>query len=314
MALGIGEAIKEDFLIIKSKVISPRSVGNVVYDAENPVPECCFELTVLAELVYTSAYFNDKTAFSFDWNNGFSTAVMVLQKSVNGSWVNKATLTDYALGTYYAFGFYTTIYSEKKIGFLLDWASVLSGFDEGIYRVKCTGTPIIGDPVIVYSPNYSLLKYTTHRADATVRIEWWKNGNAGNQYDDSLKTDFGTLNWYNQIRLYDSKFGNDTSTFERTYIKYQNGKKTWTNDQQIEEYVLKTGRFNNELHRFIKIDILQADEIRVTDYNSENANEHIDRWVIPSSNYEPRWLDGSKFAPVEVKFQQLYQNHEHKRC
>lgn len=309
----VGEAIKEVFTIIANKGTS-RSTPAPIYSDVKTINECCFEMPVLAELSFTNELFNDEHGPIFFWNNSFSGAVMKLQMLIGGIFTDVDTLNNSSYGTAYPFGFFTNMYDENAIGYHLKWANVLGAFGSGKYRVKCTGTQIAGDPVILYSLDFCLKKYTPERADKSVRLSWWTNGNLGDKDNDRTKLDFGTINWFNQIRLPNSKFGNDTSTFERTYIKYQSGKEIWTKDTQIEEYLLRTGRFNNDLHRYIKIVILQADEISVTDYNIENAVKHQNRFVIPNSNYEPKWVDGSMFSSVEVKFQQAYQNLEHLRC
>lgn len=305
-----GIVIKQKFVLIKD---SPGGVPVTVVASVN-LDKCCFELPALAELSFTSEFKNDKHSAIFFWNNGFVSAEMKLQRFENGAWSDGILLSDNTYGINFAYGFYETIYKEKAQGYLLDWNLTLAIDGEGNYRIKATGTTIAGALVEQYSMDFCLKTYTEARADRTVRIDWWLNGNLGNLLNDSLKRDFGALNWFNSIRLPESKFGNDTSSYERTFVKYQNGKQIWTKDVQIEEYSLRTGRFTNELHRFIKIDILQADDIRITDYNTENAVTHQNKFVIVSGNYEPKWIDGSMFASVEVKFQQAYQNFEHRRC
>jgi hypothetical protein len=311
-----GQSTKADFLLIK----------------DNPTPEtklsftqnesgCCFVLPVFAETVFTSDFYNDKFCPLFFWNRGFSTADLWLQKYVNGVWVDTVELNiDDWTETNLAydpsvFGFFENIYNEKAIGYQLSWRLVLtdSNLGAGTYRIKSTGTAIFGGTVSKYSLEFCLQEYTQPRADETVRIEWWLNGNIGNPDDDQLKRDYGTLNWYNQIRLPGSRFGYDTSQFEREFVKYQNGKEVWLTDKQIEEYILKTGYFDRATHRYIKIDILQADDIRITDYNIQNPTPNQNKFVIVNGNYEPVWQPGTLYAPVEIKFQQAYQNLNHKR-
>lgn len=289
-------------------------MGETPLDFSETTSDCCIKLPVLAETVFTSNYFNDITAPLFFWGPGFSTADLKLQKYTSGAWADTATLNVSTWGTAYTYGFFTNIYSEKAIGYKLQWKLVLAAFGEGNYRIKSTGTRLIGGALISkYSFEFCLSEYTANRADETVRFEWYLNGTIGNPEKDSTKRDYGTLNWYNQFRLPDSKFGWDSSPFEHEFVKYQNGKKTWLKDSQVEEYLLKIGRMDNSIHRYIKIDVLQADEINITDYNIFNANRHQSREVIHIGSYEPNWDTGSLLADVEVKFAQRYQNHIHKR-
>lgn len=314
MALIIkGEAIRQNFTLIQNSVSKSLTEADILTPI-SPANECCPDnLLALAELGFTNEFYNDKHAPTFDWNNNFISAVMYLQKFVGGEWVNVATLNNTTYGKYSAFGFYNTIYTEKKIGYEIDWALVLSNNGEGNYRVKCTGTAINGATIDKYSLEFNLLTYTADRAERTVRLEWWLNGNLGDPNNDLIKRDFGVLNWYNQIRLPDSKFGWDENETTREFYKIQDGKQVWTKNSDVEIYTLKTCRLPNEVRRFFKYDLLNGSEIRITDFNSDNATSHVNRYVKPQGGFKPNYVDGSKIASVEMKFEQLYQNNDHKR-
>ncbi|GAG92556.1 unnamed protein product [marine sediment metagenome] len=109
-------------------------------------------------------------------------------------------------------------------------------------------------------------------------------------------------------------FGNNQSSFEREFVRYQTGEDVFVKDQQVESYQLITGYYPEYLHKFIKVDILQADEILVTNYFNNGNATHVERSVVASSDYSPNWSYNSKYASVEVEFTQRYQNHYHKRC
>lgn len=310
-----GQSSKENFTILWE---SPDS--ETVLSFPDSSTECCVSLPVLAESTRTNDLYNDSHGIIFFWNKAFISATLWLQKQVSGVWTDleeldvntwSTNLTSYDPTV---FGFFENRYGQKAIGYQLDWQKVLDDKGEGTYRIKSVGSTLIsGDEIEKYSLEFCLLEYTHDRADETVRINFWQNGNIGDSENDKLKIDFGTLNWFNQIRLPGAKFGFDTSQFEQTFTKYQNGQMKWTADNQVEEYILKTGRYDNELHRFIKTRVLQADEISITDYNISNATRHFNRFVIRAGNYEPVWSDFSNLAPVEIKFQQAYQNLTHKR-
>lgn len=314
-----GQSIKQKFYIIRNNPVATAPLEFT----ESSFGQCCVVIKALAETSYSSDFYNDFHSPLFFWGEGFTTADLKLQKKVSGTWTNVATLNVNTWGTAYTFGnvefqpgVYTNIYGESGVGYKLEWKEVLNdgALGEGNYRFKSTGTALIGAAQVdKYSMEFCLEAYTEARADETTRFEWWTNGTIGNPDDDQLKRDYGSLNWNNQLRIPDSFFGNPGSTFEREFNKYQNGAKVWLADSQVEEYEFKTGLIDNDLHRYIKIDILQGDEIRITDYNIHNPTRHQNRFVIPISNYEPAWIIGSMLAPVEVKFAQRFQNHVHKR-
>lgn len=305
-----GQSISQKFYIIRDSPTLPAPLS-----LTSNLAGCCFELPVLAETSPTNDLYNDFTGFVLFWNNAFSTATLILQKSVSGTWTDTATLNVDTWGTAYTFGFWTDIYGQNAIGYKLDWDLVLAAFGEGSYRIKSVGTPLFGAVTQTqYSFEYCLKTYTEQRANETVRIDFKQNGIIGDRDSDYIKRDFGILDWENSIRLPDSMFGNDSSpSHEKEYVKYQNGSMIWLSDNQVEEYILRTGRLPNFLHKFIKIDVLQADEIKVTDYNLNNPTKHTEKDVVWSGNYEPTWTNGNLYAPVEIRLQQAYQNFNKKR-
>lgn len=308
MILQRGHAIKENFVLIKENP-SPSAVPSTSVATS----ECCVFLNVLAETSFTNDLYNDKTSYVGFFNNGFASAAMVLEKYTT-SWATAAALTNNTYGTFYAFGFYDTIYTEKAIGYQLDWRLVKAAFGEGVYRIKCTGTTLLSATVDKYSMEFNLLTYSQDRADNTVRVEAWLNGNIGDPLNDAVKRDFGTINWYTQFRIPGAKFGFDEANVERKFIKYQNGKKIWTEDLEWDTYTLKINPLPYEVRRFIKYDLMKGSEIRITDYNTINAVEHINRYVIPNGATKIDYNDFVKNAPLEIKFDQYYQNNEKKRC
>jgi hypothetical protein len=313
-----GQAIKETFLIIRD---NPN--GEAVLSFNTVTTDCCITLPVFGETVFTSDYFNDITAPLFFWGKGFSTANLWLQKYVSGAWVDKVELnvgtwTDASLAyDPSVFGFFTNRFSEKAIGYQLSWALVLNdgALGEGNYRIKSTGTTLIGaTSVSKYSLEFCLSEYNANRADETVRVDWWMNGSIGDPDNDKLSKDFGTLNWFNQIRLPDSRFGYNEGEGETSYVRYQTGEMKWLEDSQVKKFTLKTGRFDETLLNYIEKEILQAGQFRITDYNILNPNRNQNRYVVRDGMvFKPVWDQQSLLAPVEIQFQQGYQNLIHKR-
>lgn len=314
LVLGTGTTQKEDFnLIIKNSLRSAPS-EITTYTIQQIESGCCFELPALAETVYTSDYKNDYMSVITWWGIDIASVTMYLQKYSNGSWTNVATLNGNTYGTFYTLGFYTTIDNEKAIGFNLKWENVLIALGEGNYRIKTTATSITSETINKYSFDYCLKEYTDNRADRTIRVEWWLNGIIGDKDFDDQRNDYSNKNWANQIRLPESKFGYTKDDVERTFVKYQGGENIWLKDESIPEFTLKTGRYTADLHNFIKYNLLKGDKISITDYNTNNAERFIDKYVVPNGGYSPNWVDGSIHASCEIKFNAYYQRHEHKRC
>lgn len=308
-----GVAVKQDFSIIKNNPIEPTSsIVTSVYDND-----CCFNITFLSETgTPTSELKNDKTSFIWFLDNNFVSAEMTIQKLINGSWTDKATLIDGTFGTFFAYGYGDkTLYDEDRIGYLLDFNKVFneSTYGEGKYRVKCTGTTILSTTIDYLSYEFCLTKYLENIADNTVRLEWYKNGNDGRITDISLKNDFNALNWYNSIRLPNSYFGLEKQTKDKTFVKYQNGNEVWLSDNIEIEYTLKVMAIEFWLINLISFDFNTNSEMYVTDYNSTNQTVFIKQPISSISGANITYTDGSNLVSAEYTYKPLINNFVHKR-
>lgn len=311
--MSYGEAQKENFLFIAK---DPAKAETPLEVLEFRNKDCCFELPVLAKTSGGDNFTDDKSSFIRFMNNGISGATMTLQKKVSGTWTDIATLNNNTYGTYYAFGFKTNQLNENLMGYLIEWKLVLAAHGEGDYRIKTDETLITTGTVNSYSFEYCLKTYTANRANGTVRADWFNTGIIGDPSDDTKVLDFDDLSWFSQMRFPDSFFGFNTDEHEDEYVRYQNGKQVWLSDTDRGKFRLITGRFPAWLHDHIKFNMLKSDDLKITDYNNNNPNTHIDRPVKRAGNYEPQWDEGgsSKLARVEIEFEQLYVNNKHKRC
>jgi hypothetical protein len=313
----LGEAIFENFKLIAD---NPSTTTSVLDLPKFSTSSCCYELPVFAELVYTKDFNNDKSSVIYFYGKAFSDALLELEQYTNGSWVKVADLNDATYGTYYAFGFFENNQNEKAAGFLIDWALVLSGLGVGKYRVKTVETNIFGT-TNKYSLEWSLKAYNSNIVNKTTRVSWWLSGVTGDSSNDQLKKDYGSLNWYNEVRLKNSLLWSKTSEYEKDYVKYQNGQKVWIKDERTRSYKFELLGAPNYIHELLSGEAFQADTIMITDYNSDNPAmdsdcnpELLEKYVKLSSSYEPNWAYGSKYAKVELTFVNEYQNFVRKRC
>lgn len=309
--MALGQAITEDFVLLLK---NPDAVVPVL-DIPETNRQCCFQLGVLAEIDGTDDLKNDKSSKFFFFDEGYTGAIMILKKQVNGEYENVVVLSDTAFGEYYPYGFATNSRGEKMMGYVLDWKLVLEAHGEGSYMIEALADTFTGGEKSFFSYEYCLLTYKPHRAEKTVRISFWQTGVMGNINDDAETIDFGDFTAFGQIRLPDSYFGNDTSNYEDSYVRYANGQQKWLTDSQDQFLELECRKLPAYLHDHLRSDILQADRILITDYNSRNPNKNlINKYVRRNSGYEPRWHRGSMYAPVTIKFMKEFKNFIHKRC
>ncbi len=303
-----GEASKQLFYLIAENPVITTPVLDL---PQSTTRNCCsdFRLNILADLSTTDNFKNDRNGFLYRFKDVISSAVITLEKGGE----DIATLSDDTYGTFKELGFYVNEKLENYTGYQLDWRTVLDEFGPGVYIVKCTYTSSLGGDGEILSYSFNLQAYTPDRANGTVKVEYVINNFIGDNSDDKNVLDFGELNWYNAIRI-PAYFGFDSSTYDRDYIKYENGQKVFVDDNQELELTLKTKLVPGFIHSLMRTEIMQADVIAITDYNANNPNSYIEKHVKPNSEYAPKWSMGNKLSSVEVKFIQEFNNLRKLRC
>ncbi len=303
-----GEEIHNTFFVLQTP---PPSVTVALDLPKSTVADCPPCLNILASITDASSFKNDKTGFLFKFSELITGLAFTLQKKVNGTFTNIVTLNNNNFGTFFPLGFIIDEKNRKYVGYLIDWRLVLIGHSVGFYRLKTEDTNIFGT-FTQFSEEYCLKEYTAHRAEGSVKIETITSKLRGDINDPTDILDFGD-GWYQSTRLC-GMFGFDTSDYVEERTEYRNGQQKWVKDEQTEKYILKLKPINSELHKFVKTDILQADEILITDYNKNNPTKHIQQNVNRNGNYEPKWQPKTKVAGVEVAFKSAFNNLRKKQC
>jgi hypothetical protein len=302
-----GQAIAQDIYVLRTTPDAPARLQAAIDNG------CEFYLPALAEMSPTDDHFNDQHSVIWFFNDLFSDVKIYLQKKVGGTWTDLTELTDDTYGTFYEYGFFINKFNESAIGYLIEWTNVLNEHGAGAYRVRVEGTKSIGTFDGLTSFEFALKVYTDDRADRTVRIEWNRSGVLGNRLSDVRIDDYGTLDWYNQLRIPNSMFGFDTSDLTEEYIKYPNGENVWLGDSQIEELTWNIYNLPNYIHRFIQVDVMQSGKVIFTDYNVLAPTQTVDRICVPTSGYKPEWIVGATGANVATTWKPYYENLTHKR-
>jgi len=316
-----GEVVKQEFFKVfslpeaRKKPPLPASVLSK--------KECCFSLPALADDTGNDAT-NDKHTILARYDASlYADVTIFLQKYENGAWVDKVELIDDSFGINYSFG---TITDSEEIfnyvAYTIHWDLVRNFYNDGTYRFRFKEVDTSAtETESFYLFEFCLKEYLGHRANGTTRFTWYTKGYRGDAFEDTEIWDFvkaaeevGGEGWFNQMRLPDSIFGSNKSEYEREYVKYSNGQQVWLKDEQTESYTWFSGQYPAQLHDYIKTEIIQADRILVTDYNTNNPNIIDNKAVNPNSNYEPQWQYNNLKALVEVEFVQEYQNRRKLRC
>lgn len=306
-----GECIKANFTIVATDPVASVPTINGIIPTSS-VAQCCTDTTFFASTPDDADLKNDKTSFLFVLSPLVSVAVMTLQKAdASGTFADVETLNNDDFGTFYALSFNTDEDARKYIGYLLNMRDVIIAHDSGLYRVKNSITTVLGN-ALIYSNEFCLEEYSPALINGTVRIETYTNGIRGAAGSQTDYIDFNSLNWYNQIRL-KGMFGFTSSEYTREDVEFRNGQKQWVVDEQKEKYILKLKPIDQYTRGFVKTDIVQADEIVMTDYNSLNPDEFIGIYVKCSGGFEPRH-NIKEALPVDITFDSAFNNQRKRRC
>lgn len=306
-----GECIYECFYLIKD---DPTGTTPSLSLPTSSINDCCnvYQLKVLADTSTTDFLKNDENGFIWAYNALVTSAIVNLEKFTNGVYVTVATLSNDTYGTNYTFGFKESD-GNKYIGYQLKWREVLILHGEGNYRLRVEKT-ILATTYNDYTNVYCLKQYSPNIANGTIRLEWFTNGIMGISNNDSNTFDYLDLNWKNSLRI-NGSFGFPKSNYTKDFVQYNGGDRHWVEDEQEVEYRLSIHHAPSFIHDIMRTEVLQSDELLITDYNNKNAENLIRKKVFLSSEYAPQWhIMQNKLANVEVTMKQAYNNLRKKRC
>jgi len=302
-----GEACKQDFIYVDR---NPAQDAPELDLLNNPFSKCCFKLTVFASTTDSDPFKNDKTRFLYRFPLSVSSCVLTLQKKVNGTWTDQATLNDNTYGTFSAFGFARKGTPEQDlISYYLDWRTVLSAFDYGNYRVKRTFSGVDR-----FSEQYCLKSYSAKLADRSVRITYTLDSILGDKNDSKLTVDYSGLELENMIRIPNAIFGFTDSDYEIEQVRFDDGREYDFRNEQTQKWVLELRKLDSNTHDIIRDIVLQSDNLLISDYNRSNPIPTIiNQPVVIDGGYSPSYGNNPLY-PVRVNFKNLYNNKRKRYC
>jgi hypothetical protein len=313
-----GEVIFQNFKAIIQKPfepITPLDLPNAYFSEF----ECCDELLVLADTSSADEFKNDCNSFIIMQSEYITSIVLTLQKKENGAWIDKTTITDQTFGNFFAYGFFENNLFEDALGFQPTWSTILSTYDEGCYRFKTDEATILATTINNFSPTYTLKQYTPQLADKSILIEWFNNSTIGVSERDPRKADFKGIGdiagvdvrgWKNCLRL-KGWFYYSESEYLQEATKYASGRLEEYRNEQTPIYKMKLLPVGSYIHNLLRTQILQSDDIYITDYNSTSPDIYKQKLVTLRSGYPPNWfINNTSKASVELEFNQKINNLE----
>ena len=282
-----------------------------------------FGNVALRNATQTATYENDFNTWLINLQAyavfGFSATVTIkIQKLVKHIWTDKATLSTNSHGINYALNSITSHLTYR--GYALNWGEVLRQHGAGVYRtfwtvvVKNKGNQTIASGCL-RSDCFWLRQFSCRIAHGTVKYEKWITGKIGDPYVDYLQHDFCNIIWYESHR-YRGFFGYPkVKEFLEEKTEWGAptiGKQERFEDEAVQQFI---GRFKltteTHLTRFMTYGLTGIGDLRVSDYNINNATYDIKRMVVvKDSTFEPKYNDPKwqRLQGVEVLFERGVQS------
>lgn len=279
-ACRMGEEITRSAILVP--VINP--VVPVAFCEDNSA--CVFSLPVLADPGDpTNTLNNDKSEIYFYGNIAISSIVIILQRFSKGVFSDIETIIDNSYGRFFEYGKspdfsgnnFTDDYGKKYTGMFIDWLLVYNDYGAGRYRIKVVQTDIFSGVTTIYSKSeYCLKKYNCHFTEGTIRIETFNQGLRGTLDDMVNQIDYST-GWNGMIR-FRGTFKQLEPVYNKEYNQYGDADNNAFRpiiDEQIPKYKLQIKPVPGWVDWYASTNILQADRILITDYNSKSRHSFI---------------------------------------
>lgn len=302
-----GEEIKQDAIYI-------TGVSQQTICSQRP-PQCPFVLNVYGDAIDSSEIKNDKSDFYYYGDATVESIVMTLQKNDSAcgdmAYADVKIINDNSIGKYFSFGTnpdfsgvsFIDDYGKKYTGVFVEWRKVLAAYGVGKYRMLITKTDVFGTITTAYDQReFCLHNYDCRIIDKTVKIEIYNQGLRG-VFGEDAQVDYAG-GWKGEIRLKGLlKF--KSSAYVKEYNQYGdssfNALKPIVNEQQP-KFQLAIRPIPGWMDWILSTNVLQADEILVTDYNLRNRQPFTKVPLMIDGDYTPRDSNlGNAHADVEIE-------------
>ncbi len=148
--------------------------------------------------------------------------------------------------------------------------------------------------------------------DVTLNYNFSLYGGSTNVNSTFLRS--GAFTWKDRIRV-GGEFGYEQTDYERKSIKYQTGVVNKIRDEAILKFTWKSSSLPFWFHERFKGYALMADELKVSDYNLNNADYNLKLFSVQSdSSYVPDYKGYTRYTKVKCDFKAKIQNLKRTRC
>lgn len=307
-----GETNKGEEIRQNSIYVSTKSNQNIC--TPRP-PQCPFVLNVYGDATTTAELQNDKSDFYYFGDATIASMVLTLQKNDSAcgdsTYTDVKVITDNAIGKWFAFGTnpdfsgaaFTDDYQKKYTGVFLEWRKVLLAYGVGKYRMRIVKTDVFGNVTTSYDQReFCLHNYDCRLLDKTIKIETLNQGLRG-IFGENDQVDYAG-GWKGEIRL-TGLLKYKSSSYVKEFNQYGdssfNALKPIILEQQP-RFTLSLKPVPGWVDWIISTNIMQADEIKVVDYNLRNRHYLVQTPLVVDGDYTPRDNNlGNALSDVEIE-------------
>ena len=158
--------------------------------------------------------------------------------------------------------------------------------------------------------NYNFVVNGT--TDVTINYNFSFYGGHTNVNSTFIRS--GAFTWKDSVRI-GGEFGYEQTDYERKSIKYQTGVVNKIRDEAILKFTWKSSSLPFWFHERFKGYALMADELKVSDYNLNNADYNLKLFSVQGdSSYVPDYKGYTRYTKVKCDFKAKIQNIKRQRC
>jgi hypothetical protein len=279
---------------------------------ESPDPnDCCFILQALADTATDEAIKNDFWRFHKGYEISTTDVDMFLIDPLDSTFTPIA-LTDDTYGTFYEFGYFVDGVGRSYVSYELDFKKVLTVLGAGTYQIKAVESMIVGADLNTFDFAFCVAQYTAKRADKTIRLQFSNSGTITDRFNEAETVSFPS-NFNSQLRVW-GFFGKDNSEYVIERTKYNNKKLIDISNKRTPKYSLSIRQVPQDVHDFISINVLQSEQIEISDYNRNNSKRHINTAVSNPGAYNPEDNEINLLKSVKVELESRYDTGTKEFC
>lgn len=303
-----GDVFTVTALCINNAIVAAPTAATFASPDPN---DCCFILQALADTATDEAIKNDFWRFHKGYEISTTDVDMFLIDPLDSTF-SPIALTDDTYGTFYEFGYFTDGVGRSYVSYELDFKKVLTVLGEGTYQIKTVESMIVGADLNTFDFAFCVAQYTAKRADGTIRLQFLNTGTITDRFDEGETVSFP--NGFNSQLRVGGFFGKDSSEYVVERTKYNNKKLIDISNKRLPKYSLSIRQVPQDVHDFVSINVLQSEQIEVSDYNRNNSKRHINTAVSNPGAYNPEDNEINLLKSVKVELESRYDTGTKEFC